>query len=975
VRITQPHSERGLALLLVVSLLALVTLLVVSLAVITRVETQLSSTVVARAQARANALFALEVAVGQLQRYLGPDTKVTALSESLTGFSPGYANNPRWVGVWASDDNEVTPKTWLVSGNENLEGQDIAFQPTVSLGREDLPNTANIATLLGSGSTLNTGAVAAPKVQIFSSSEQSEIEKGNTVGRYAWWASDESVKLRINISDDAGKLEELLQEDEIQVIKQSGSNSVNADAAIESLTATQVELSEVLDFAMLPTVDSSANFAAAYHDITTVSQGVLSSTRIGPSNGLRYDLSLAAGPVGEKLARYLNYTDYMEEESSYRHTRRYKIHSSQDGNSEGAVIDHVAPILTDLAIGVYIFAPEEKVEELTVRFQFFAELWNPYTSELSMKALRIRLRGLPSITIQCSNGDTLPNISLEDLLGGAPEFDLTVIDNDLFRFLPGRVQNWTGFGTKISGRWQATPNSRGARNGQLELEAAVILPSEVSNKDDTLEVTTASTVTLVAELIDPETNLVLSRATSPQFDPLAKAPYPHDKVSKARISYRFRLVDRVDYLLADDPGVWFSEVDPRSPNLASDRFETYESQPGMVSSSDVLRLSGPAGSFFDRSASERAGSTSLEIKNDVSLYELPRQPLASLGSLQHVGFAGKRPLAIGNTWMEESGIGYDLFDNYYFSGLDFSPSSLLESLPRFRNLRLRRYTPSGEPSPNLGSFRTATDGRSSRFAMIEGPLNVNSTSVAVWAGLLGSGDLPDWQSVNIGEEWGAQQQAPGAKVESNPLSNAWFRFAQSAAETYEVETDLRFFDVQERSFYRRGVVEANSSERNQLAEALTELIRDRISSRGPFRSIGEFVEEGLVDRAISVVAESSGSDLRNSSRLELPDTVDPRLDGLSPSYLTQADVLTSLAPALSARGDTFIVRAYGEFTNSVTGEAFSEKWVEAIVQRVPDFINPVDPPETVQNSLSATNQRFGRRFKILSYRWLQPDQI
>jgi hypothetical protein len=40
------HPERGLALLLVVTLLALVTLLVVSFAIITRVETQVSSTVV-----------------------------------------------------------------------------------------------------------------------------------------------------------------------------------------------------------------------------------------------------------------------------------------------------------------------------------------------------------------------------------------------------------------------------------------------------------------------------------------------------------------------------------------------------------------------------------------------------------------------------------------------------------------------------------------------------------------------------------------------------------------------------------------------------------------------------------------------------------------------------------------------------------------------------------------------------------------
>ena len=98
------HPERGLALLLVVTLLALVTLLVVSFAIITRVETQVSSTVVDRAQARANALFALDVAMGRLQVVAGPDQRATRSAHLM-----GVTGHPHRAGVWSTDDSTAAP--------------------------------------------------------------------------------------------------------------------------------------------------------------------------------------------------------------------------------------------------------------------------------------------------------------------------------------------------------------------------------------------------------------------------------------------------------------------------------------------------------------------------------------------------------------------------------------------------------------------------------------------------------------------------------------------------------------------------------------------------------------------------------------------------------------------------------------------------------------------------------------------------
>ncbi|MET0263386.1 MAG: hypothetical protein ABW223_10845, partial [Rariglobus sp.] len=70
--------RRGFALLITITLLAFLVLLLVSLASLTRVETQVAGNNQSLAQARQNALMALNIAIGQLQKHTGPDQRVTA---------------------------------------------------------------------------------------------------------------------------------------------------------------------------------------------------------------------------------------------------------------------------------------------------------------------------------------------------------------------------------------------------------------------------------------------------------------------------------------------------------------------------------------------------------------------------------------------------------------------------------------------------------------------------------------------------------------------------------------------------------------------------------------------------------------------------------------------------------------------------------------------------------------------------------
>jgi Tfp pilus assembly protein PilX len=93
-----------------------------------------------------------------------------------------------------------------------------------------------------------------------------------------------------------------------------------------------------------------------------------------------------------------------------------------------------------------------------------------------------------------------------------------------------------------------------------------------------------------------------------------------------------------------------------------------------------------------------------------------------------------------------------------------------------------------------------------------------------------------------------------------------------------------------------------------------------------------------------------------------------------PGWLTQADVLQVIGPSLAARSDTFKIRAYGEALDP-TGKVTARAWCEAVVQRVPAYLDPANPATARDATLSAVNQKFGRKFNLVSFRWLSPDEI
>jgi hypothetical protein len=103
-----------------------------------------------------------------------------------------------------------------------------------------------------------------------------------------------------------------------------------------------------------------------------------------------------------------------------------------------------------------------------------------------------------------------------------------------------------------------------------------------------------------------------------------------------------------------------------------------------------------------------------------------------------------------------------------------------------------------------------------------------------------------------------------------------------------------------------------------------------------------------------------------------------------PGYVMQSDILQGIGNSISVRGDTFKIRAYGESVDR-NGTVMAKAWCEAVVQRMPEYVDPADETATKMRfadrlpddtpTLQPANERFGRRFVLTRFRWLNADEI
>lgn len=304
--------------------------------------------------------------------------------------------------------------------------------------------------------------------------------------------------------------------------------------------------------------------------------------------------------------------------------------------------------------------------------------------------------------------------------------------------------------------------------------------------------------------------------------------------------------------------------------------------------------------------------------------------------------------------------------------------------------------------PSSNSFTKMTDyHQAANSLMLKGGFNVNSTSKIAWESLLRSFNGIKAPSRN------------GSSYSSNPFSS--LLVTELGAGTANSASDTELWG---------GYRDLTDDEISLLAEQIVV----QVKKRAPFIGVADFVNRrldqadgkddeieffGALQAAINMSGindrlDSSGStpddfSLPNAQeavsnyeygatywgaatrtphalaygtfQYNKPGSSDPtrisKAEG-APGYLMQNDLLQQLGSVLTARSDTFKIRAYGE-SLSDDGKIMARVWCEATVQRIPAPINP-DEDHADLDPVTGVSSDFGRKFVVTNFRWINNEQ-
>jgi len=290
--------------------------------------------------------------------------------------------------------------------------------------------------------------------------------------------------------------------------------------------------------------------------------------------------------------------------------------------------------------------------------------------------------------------------------------------------------------------------------------------------------------------------------------------------------------------------------------------------------------------------------------------------------------------------------------------------------------------------------------KAAQYFMVDGMFNVNSTSVDAWLAVFAG--IRERQMVYSSGGSLKKIAIPSGKT----IGLSRFNTATTDKETDDVELGVPRSDG---TLAWSGVRFLSDTQLLKLAEECVK----QVKLRGPFLNMSEFVNRRLSDDDLGTMgALQSAIDYDDkapdaeSINYRYKQTTDDmitagnfagvqyatadaatgsRYTGV-PGYVIQSDLLKPISNALSTRDDTFRIRAYGESKNA-QGIVLARAWCEAVVQRVPDYIDGENAPDVPARqmsedgvfsdnpALSATNRKWGRQFKLVSFRWINQDEV
>lgn len=1085
-----PQDRRsGFALLITITLLAFLVLLLVSLASLTRVETQVAANNQQLSQARQNALMALNVALGRLQSLAGPDQRITATADII----PGVHNDKRrWTGVWNTTAASPVPE-WLVSSAAATPPAGAASVTTELAPAGTVPLLGINSVDTDDDNTLGNAVVV--ETQPIISASVPGIPGDQTIGHFAYWVGDEGVKAKVSLRDpwSASTATNDEQAYRLRVAQRAGIERVDlaTDTPLSTAyPANHADLPKVLglkQLSLVPTGDSDRLNAATrtrFHDLTASSYSVLADVAQG---GLKKDLTAwLAHPTGLPGDAPAD-SDFMSPLDSGDSTGfsmpRWGLVRTYAGLQGGSTpippqpqtdTQHgFHPLVSYFRFALGVSCPGAGQPMVAHLFPMVV-LWNPHDTPIAASdydfVFGIRynqnntlfqsayttinpVTGLPT-TVTSSKGRLLFSSTARLHTG-----DDTLVPNGSnaartytrLRLVSPVIQPGQSlvFTLDSSGAYQH-PGDPGWIPLSPNTPPAIDHSLRFSNPAITL---TAAEMTGTMRIIisggELDMGLYPPQPAAPNPSVLQwrdLTPYhliqhfgltsrtgtsaipqdPDDALPNAHYWHRLPVTTHLNNQYYRNAR-WLANLSPRAPYhlTVSGATGTPTLSPTYLNDSTN---NPPAPDMFDGNQVSAGYFTSPVPARPLTIAGLPSaSPEArffSLADLQHVNFS-KHPsnptYAVGNSQVHYavgniSGLTatraaltpngsmfvpssqmnrlYDLsyllnrtlWDRYFFSTVPQTVTSTqiadrTYSLPNARLVfhRDREVDPSVASLASASAFESAAAG-----LVVNGGFNVNSTSEQAWRALLASHHDVDTATGGFAHPFSRFSSTRAGNPANQPRTSG-----------YRILSDAQI---------------------NHLAAKIVAEVR----ARGPFLSLADFVNrrlannaagyKGALQAAIDATDTSTNASERindlapfnetasqigtqsffpgasaneDQKKLHLASDEDSSFARTRPSgsraafmpgFLTQADLLNSLGPVLTARSDTFVIRTYGDVQNPVTSVVESRAWCEAVVQRLPAYVEAaLDPWATP--AAGSQSETFGRRFKIVSFRWLAPDDI
>ncbi|MGJ8656588.1 MAG: hypothetical protein ACSHX6_09050 [Akkermansiaceae bacterium] len=1026
----------------------------------------------AHSEAQANARMALMLAMGKLQRELGPDQRINASADLVDS---GLTDSRKhWIGTWESwsAETEKRPepefRSWLVSGNP------------ASLGDPSFPSTASdLVTLMGDQSSVK---LSAPLI---------ELDNGG----YAYTVIDENSKARLGgaLESEREDLADHLSRWQSPPVGHGallGMESVpRSDAALELIASGQsvdlIPLSET----------ASKDDLRSY---TVWSEGLLTDVRNG---GFRKDLSLhlqdpASGDSAVALYQHgdrrgINFKELRDfHEVSTRLTYDTSSFSHADGGSlnndvpslvgkddkiaaaNDTFFAYLRPVV--LRASWHISAYSRNVGTIdTPSYKIYIViepiiwLWNPFDANLIMQPgghLTTRCWGLPyDITIK--TGDVNKTVHFNEVRSDDNNMiSMEIGQNTPVVMRPGEVQIYS------RGRQAATPTEDYSTfegkpgwsgTGGFSLDTGLLIndvsPVTISmNRSAQRGADKWGLVEFFSFLgtSDSDRHWVggLGIDRFGWDDELAAADFPSGMFS----SVPDKTFSSAANLTIPQPLALFSylartekEGSLKSRYLArlspsAMGFDHQATDPNTMHTLPYEPLMQPISGGLDRGFDYDTGKGyfGASYKADIGqsyivTHSVSRERPISLGHFQHALANGvehdlvkvkynsarfhNRILqpavmhAIGNSFappcieqdqntgsfngmpaVDHSWLANDaLWDQWFVSSLaernaphhtgDLAGTarSLFDRLVGLNGeaqlLPNRHYSYAGsDPEADADMLFDGTVPKSdahlkiASLLRIHGAFNINSTDPAAWLAMFRSthglkvpvessgGTSSDWESAN------------------NPIASLLIPKGSAVSED----------DLDDPSLENQwtGYRDPSDTELKELAEAMVAEVR----KRGPFLSLGDFVNRrlgtdtelassGALQSALNLsinkkLESGSRSSITASSGIAFPEADSGSQMTHVPGHVKQGDILTTLGSRFTPRSDTFTVRAYGE-SRSQSGQLLASARCEAVIQRTADYVDPADESHVLPSALtSEVNQRLGRKFVIVSFRWLGKNE-